>query len=98
MIYNIFTMVNFINDILPQVNFKNNMKGGKNMMNIGKTVRSQRLKKQLSQKELAQIVGVNDTMICQIEKGLKIPSLPTAFEIAKALECTLDELCREESA
>lgn len=67
------------------------------MMNIGKMVRSQRLQKHLSQKELAQIVGVNDTMICQIEKGLKIPSLPVAFGIAKALGCTLDELCKEES-
>lgn len=67
------------------------------MLNIGKAVRSERLKKHFSQKELAQIVGVNDTMICQIEKGLKIPSLPVAFGIAKALGCTIDELCREEN-
>lgn len=67
------------------------------MLNIGKMVRLQRLQRHFSQKQLAELVGVNDTMICQIERGLKIPSLPVAFDIAKALECTLDELCREES-
>lgn len=66
------------------------------MLNIGKMVRSKRMKKNLSQKELARIVGVNDSMICQIERGLKIPSLPIAFNIAKTLGCTIDELCEEE--
>lgn len=51
-----------------------------------------------TQSQLAEMVGVGKSMMCQIEKGTKIPSLGVALSIAKALGCTVDELCREESA
>ena len=33
-------------------------------------------------------------MINQIEKGIRNPSVLVGFEIAKALEVSLDELCK----
>lgn len=67
-------------------------------MNIGKIVRNKRNEKGMTQATLSQKTGVGTSMLCQIEKGTKIPSLGVALSIAKALGCTVDELCREESA
>lgn len=66
--------------------------------NISANVRSFRKKSGLTQAELSAKTGVGTSMLCQIEKGTKVPSLGTALEIAKALGCTVDELCREECA
>ena len=52
-------------------------------MNIGKNVKKLRIQKGLTQSELAQVVGVGASMIGHIEKGLKIPSLAVALEMAK---------------
>lgn len=67
-------------------------------MNVGKNVRDKRNAKGMTQVTLSQKTGVGTSMLCQIEKGTKIPSLGVALSIAKALGCTVDELCREESA
>ena len=65
---------------------------------IGENVRQLRKKANLTQNTLGEMVGIGHSMLCQIEKGTKIPSLGVALSIAKALGCTVDELCREESA
>lgn len=61
-------------------------------MNLGTNLKKRRSEKGLTQAELAEIVGVTAPMINQIEHGVKIPSLPTAIEIAKALDTTIDAL------
>lgn len=66
-------------------------------MNVGKNVKDKRNAKGMTQAVLSQKTGVGTSMLCQIEKGTKIPSLGVALSIAKALGCTVDELCREES-
>ena len=45
-------------------------------------------------KWLADTVGVTQSMICQIEKNIKIPSVVVGYEIAKALNTTVDNLCK----
>lgn len=66
-------------------------------MNIGKNVKKLRIQKGLTQSELAQVVGVVASMIGHIEKGLKIPSLAVALEMAKFFGCSVEEMCEEES-
>lgn len=63
-------------------------------MNFGTNVRKYRKKAKLTQVELAQATGVTPSMINQIKKGIKNPSVLVGFEIAKALKTTLDELCK----
>ncbi|WP_419575279.1 helix-turn-helix domain-containing protein [Ruminococcus sp.] len=63
-------------------------------MNFGTNVKKYRRKAKLTQVELAQATGVTPSMINQIEKGIKNPSVLVGFEIAKALKTTLDELCK----
>lgn len=67
-------------------------------MNIGKNIKEKRSAKGMTQVALSIKSGVKTSMLCQIEKGTKVPSLGAALEIAKALGCTVDELCREECA
>lgn len=66
-------------------------------MNVGKNIRDKRNAKGMTQATLNVKTGIGTSMLCQIEKGTKIPSLGVALNIAKVLGCTLDELCREES-
>ena len=50
----------------------------------------------MTQAELAQQVGIGQTMIGHIERGAKIPSLIVALDLAKLLDCTVEELCEDE--
>ena len=62
-------------------------------MLIGENVRSKRLDEGLTQQELAEKLAVNQAYVAKIEKGVKVPSLPLARQLAEVLHCTLDELC-----
>lgn len=61
-------------------------------MSIGANVRRIRRALDMTQKELADRVMVDQSMICQIERGTKVLSLPLSKEIADALGCRLDDL------
>ena len=63
-------------------------------MNFGANVKKVREKVNLTQVELAHAASVTPAMINQIEKGIRYPSVLVGFEIAKALEVSLDELCK----
>lgn len=59
---------------------------------IGVRVKGKRVQKAISQYELANIIGVSNPHISNIERGKTKVSLPTLIDIANALETTLDEL------
>ena len=63
-------------------------------MNFGANVKKVREKVNLTQVELAHAASVTPAMINQIENGIRNPSVLVGFEIAKALEVSLDELCK----
>ena len=56
-----------------------------------------RVEKDLSQEQLATLVGVTRQTINLIESGNYKPTLNLCIEICKALDRTLDELFWEES-
>lgn len=61
-------------------------------MSIGANIKARRLALNMTQKELAEQVNVEQSMICQIERGTKTLSLPLGAEIAQALGCELSSL------
>ena len=61
-------------------------------MSIGENIKKYRIAKNLTQEELAEVVGVAQSMICQIERGTKTPTLPLGKDIAIALNCPLEAL------
>ena len=61
-------------------------------MSIGANIRRIREEMGLSQIELAEKVHVTQSMLCQIERGTRAPSLPLSTELAAVLGCTLNDL------
>lgn len=62
-------------------------------MSIGETVKRLRQQNGMTQKELGERVGVTTAMICQIERGSRVLSLPVAKDMTAVLQCSLEELC-----
>jgi len=59
---------------------------------FGKKVKELRLKKKMSQGDLAKILGVHPTYISGIERGVRNMALKNIEKLAKALGVTPSEL------
>jgi putative transcriptional regulator len=55
-------------------------------------IREYRTRMNLTQEELAKVVGVRRETIVFLEQGKYNPSLKLAHDVAKALHATIDEL------
>ncbi|OGI61302.1 hypothetical protein A2814_00695 [Candidatus Nomurabacteria bacterium RIFCSPHIGHO2_01_FULL_38_19] len=55
------------------------------IIKFGKKLKEVRLKKNLSQGDVARILGVHRTYISGLERGARNPSLLTVQKVAKAL-------------
>lgn len=64
---------------------------------IGKAVASKRLKKGLTQGQVAEKIGVEPETISRIERGATLCPLSRLSDIADAISCTLSELLRDGS-
>ena len=62
------------------------------MAEIGERIAGFRKQTKLTQKQLAEIVGVSGGMIAQIERGTKTLSLQLGKEIARALNVDILEI------
>ena len=65
------------------------------LMSFGLSLKKIRLKKNLSQEELAYQSGLHRTYISSVERGERNISLINIVHIANALEASLDELLGE---
>lgn len=63
-------------------------------MSIGENIKNRRKSAGMSQNDLAAAVGVSVPMICQIERGTKSVTLMLGAEIAKILQCDLNDLVK----
>ena len=59
---------------------------------LGKNIRKLRERKQISQSELAEKVGSQQSYIGYVERADKRPSLEITYKIAKVLGTTVDAL------
>lgn len=64
-------------------------------MSLSENIRNRRIKKSFTQQQFAEKVGVGRSMIAQIERGTKIPNMMLGKEIARVLECSMDDLVKE---
>lgn len=60
------------------------------------TIRTLREAKEMTQADLASAIGVTQTTIARYESGERTPGIFVAQKIARALNCTLDDLLRPE--
>ena len=56
------------------------------------TLREHRKQQGYTITQLADAVGVTPGFISHIERGIRVPRLETAQKLAKALDCTIDDL------
>lgn len=61
-------------------------------MSIGANTRKLRTSAGLTLDVLASKVGIGKSMLCQIERGTKVMSLPIAVEISRVLNCSIYDL------
>jgi transcriptional regulator with XRE-family HTH domain len=66
------------------------------LIQIGVKVRNLRKRAKMTQQQLATEVGVDDTMINKIERGVSCGSMNTLTKIAAALGVPLAELLKDE--
>lgn len=59
---------------------------------VGENIKKLRSNQNISQASLARDVGITQSMLCQIEKGTKNPSLQVGKAIADALGCSMEKL------
>jgi transcriptional regulator with XRE-family HTH domain/KaiC/GvpD/RAD55 family RecA-like ATPase len=72
-------------------------KRGVGRLKLGTRLRDLRTKRGLSQKELADLVGVTSSTISQVESNLIYPSLPALVKIAEILSVEVSSFFQEKS-
>jgi len=72
--------------------FKKKQVNGISSEEIGKRIRSERKMKQLRQKDLAKMTGIQRANIARIEKGRHYPSIETLEKVSEALEIPVAKL------
>jgi transcriptional regulator with XRE-family HTH domain len=65
---------------------------------IGANVRRRRLALGLTLDQLADASGVSPTMLSEVERSVKNPTVKLAYQIARALGCSLTDLLDDEGA
>ncbi|MCI1693400.1 helix-turn-helix domain-containing protein [Aneurinibacillus aneurinilyticus] len=62
---------------------------------LGSRIRKKRLQLKLTQEKLAEIIGISNSYMGQIERGERILSLETLIKLANALGVTVDFLLQD---
>lgn len=63
-------------------------------MAFAENVKRLRMEKDLTQAELAKLVGIAQPTLAQYELGNKVPTIITGVELAKRLGATCEELVK----
>jgi transcriptional regulator with XRE-family HTH domain len=59
---------------------------------FGRRLREVRMKRGMTQQSLAEVAGMSEPYISNMEHGLKVPSLTTILRLAVALDCKVMDL------
>lgn len=62
---------------------------------LGKRIREARKQKSLTQQQLAEMLGITDVYVSEIERGNKMPSIPLFIAIVETLDISADYLLRD---
>ena len=64
---------------------------------LGERLKALRLKRELTQSELGELVGLDQRFIANVEAGRKLVSLETLILLADFFKCSLDYLVGREN-
>ena len=57
---------------------------------MGERIARERMRRTLSQRELAELTGTTQSAIARLEAGRRAPRLDTLLRVANALDCVLE--------
>ena len=63
---------------------------------LGNRIREARIKKMYTQQRMAEIAGISQMYLGEIERGTKMPSLRSFIKIIEALDLSADYVLRDE--
>lgn len=69
--------------------------GGESLASIGDNIRKYRRAKNLTQKQLGELLGLSNTYLSDMELDRTNPSIKTLKKVAHALEISYIELLRD---
>lgn len=61
-------------------------------MSVGENIKARRMELGMTQESLAKAVGLGRSMIAQIERGSKVPNIMLGKDIARVLQCGMEDL------
>ncbi len=64
------------------------------LVSLGLNIRRHREAQDLTQEELGERAGIDQTYISGIERGIRNPGIKSVARVAKALGLTTSELCK----
>ena len=67
---------------------------GNDLITIGENIKRFRIKAKLTQKELAEKIGVTHFWVCKLEKGKKNSTINLLIAISKELKVDLNQLTK----
>lgn len=68
------------------------MKGGVRLVNFGNRLKTLRIKKKLTQQQLADLLGLTKSVISAYENGLRYPTYDVLIKIARIFKVSTDFL------
>ena len=66
-----------------------------NYIDLGRRIREERQKLNLTQEKLSEAINVSTTYVGQIERGERCPTLDTLIKISNSLSVSIDYLLHE---
>lgn len=63
---------------------------------LGKRIREARIEKHYTQQQLAELAGIGQMYLGEIERGTKMPSLKSFIKIIETLDISADYVLRDE--
>jgi transcriptional regulator with XRE-family HTH domain len=57
---------------------------------VGEQIARERVRRSLSQRELAELTGTTQSAVARLEGGSRAPRLDTLLRVANSLDCTLE--------
>ena len=61
---------------------------------FAKNLKAERYRKGVTQAQLAELVGVSESTVSLLERGLQTPSIFLVYDIANVLEIDINELLK----
>lgn len=67
-------------------------------MSVGENIKQKRQSLGMTQESLANALGLGRSMIAQIERGSKVPNIMLGRDIARVLQCGMEDLVSDKES